>query len=163
MNQLLIGASMAFQAWVTSFLIEDVALSYSLGWALIHFVWQGLLIVGCTALLLNLLRKAAAHTRYVIACGGLLIAALVPLVTFLLLLQQTRSQTPVWTQGKGDGFGLVAWARSAASVEPEMQPVGSQANPSQLASLSPSVIANTNLVPGTKLVANMMPGTLGGL
>lgn len=142
MNQLMMAAAIASQTWVPSFLIDDVVLSYALGWALIHSVWQGLLIVGCTGLLLNVLRQVAPHTRYVVACGGLFVSAMVPVVTFVVLFQQMLSQSPAWTQGKEVRFGLVSWARSTASVESEIQSAGLQAEQSQIAELSKSVVSS---------------------
>jgi beta-lactamase regulating signal transducer with metallopeptidase domain len=50
-----------------------------LGWALLDFVWQGLL-VGCgTAVLLALLRKSRPEARYLVACAALLLCAALPL------------------------------------------------------------------------------------
>lgn len=51
----------------------------AIGWALLHFLWQGLLIGWGTALALNLLRKARPQTRYAVACGALLLCAALPL------------------------------------------------------------------------------------
>ena len=44
----------------------------ALGWTLLHFVWQGLLIAGATALALALLRNARPEARYAVGCGALL-------------------------------------------------------------------------------------------
>lgn len=52
---------------------------YAIGWALIHFLWQGTLVAGVTALLLMLTSNAKAQTRYAIACIALLSCALLPL------------------------------------------------------------------------------------
>lgn len=51
----------------------------AIGWALVHFVWQGALIAAITALLLLLLRNASAQWRYNIGCVALLFCFLVPL------------------------------------------------------------------------------------
>jgi beta-lactamase regulating signal transducer with metallopeptidase domain len=51
----------------------------SLGWALLDFVWQGLLIGCLSALLLALLRKARPQARYAVACGALLLCAALPI------------------------------------------------------------------------------------
>lgn len=57
-----------------------------LGWVLLDFVWQGALI-GCeTALLLLALRNARAETRYLVACGGLLLCLVWPAATLVLRL-----------------------------------------------------------------------------
>ncbi len=51
----------------------------AIGWALIHFLWQGSLVAVVTAFLLMLSNNARAQTRYAIACIALLICALLPI------------------------------------------------------------------------------------
>ncbi|KFI07391.1 M56 family metallopeptidase [Massilia sp. BSC265] len=51
----------------------------SLAWALIDFLWQGLLVGWAAALLLALMRKAGPHARYLVACAALLLCAALPL------------------------------------------------------------------------------------
>ena len=53
-----------------------------LAWALLHFLWQGLIIWGATALALAMARRPT--TRYLIACAGLLACVAWPLGTYLL-------------------------------------------------------------------------------
>jgi beta-lactamase regulating signal transducer with metallopeptidase domain len=55
------------------------SIATSLGWALIDFVWQGLLVGWCAALLLALLRKARPQLRYAVACGALLLCVALPI------------------------------------------------------------------------------------
>ncbi|MEQ1904781.1 MAG: M56 family metallopeptidase [Pirellulaceae bacterium] len=55
------------------------------GWTLLHFLWQGLLIAAITAVLLAGLRSATASTRYIVACCGMVLMALTPLVTSVWL------------------------------------------------------------------------------
>jgi beta-lactamase regulating signal transducer with metallopeptidase domain/predicted nucleic acid-binding Zn-ribbon protein len=51
-----------------------------LAWALLDFVWQGA-VVGCTAaVLLGLLGRARPQWRYLVACGALLLCAVLPLI-----------------------------------------------------------------------------------
>lgn len=51
----------------------------SLAWALIDFLWQGLLVGWMAALILALMRKARPQARYLVACGALLLCAALPL------------------------------------------------------------------------------------
>lgn len=51
----------------------------SLAWALLDFVWQGLLVGSMAALALGLLRGARPQTRYAVACAALLLCAALPL------------------------------------------------------------------------------------
>jgi len=59
----------------------------SLGWTLVHFIWQGALIGCATALLLLGLRNARPEVRYSIACTGLLACLLWPAAELTLRLQ----------------------------------------------------------------------------
>jgi beta-lactamase regulating signal transducer with metallopeptidase domain len=55
----------------------------ALAWALIDFLWQGLLVGWAAALLLALMRKARPQARYLVACGALLLCAALPLAGML--------------------------------------------------------------------------------
>ena len=59
----------------------------SLGWTLLHFVWQGALIGCATAVLLVALRNARSETRYAVACAALLLCIAWPAANFALMLQ----------------------------------------------------------------------------
>lgn len=79
----------------------------NLGWALLHFVWQGALI-GCgTALLLALLRNARPQTRYAVACASLLLCLLLPLARLILVDGSMASVLPVMASASG-GLGSPA-------------------------------------------------------
>jgi hypothetical protein len=77
----------------------------SLGWALVHFLWQGALI----ALLLGgvnlLLRKAGAGVRYAAACASMLAMLAAGVGTFL------------WLVFHGEAFGSTP-VEALASVVP---------------------------------------------
>ena len=60
------------------------ALVPAIGWALLHFVWQGLLIGWGVSLALLALRRARPQTRYAVACGGLLLCAALPLASVIM-------------------------------------------------------------------------------
>jgi beta-lactamase regulating signal transducer with metallopeptidase domain len=53
----------------------------AIGWALIHFVWQGALIGALAAVALFALRRSAADIRYVVAAIALALMATMPVVT----------------------------------------------------------------------------------
>jgi beta-lactamase regulating signal transducer with metallopeptidase domain len=54
---------------------------YTIGWALVHFVWQGALIALATAAVLALCRRSGAGTRYAVACVGLAALLAAPIWT----------------------------------------------------------------------------------
>ena len=66
----------------------------AIGWALIHFLWQGLLIACATAFLLMLLRNARPQIRYVLSCFSLFLCLLLPLLEVLGQLNKAVGATP---------------------------------------------------------------------
>jgi beta-lactamase regulating signal transducer with metallopeptidase domain len=58
----------------------------SLGWALLHFLWQGTALAALAAAAMALCRRASA--RYLIGVGALVLMLLAPLATFLFYAQQ---------------------------------------------------------------------------
>jgi beta-lactamase regulating signal transducer with metallopeptidase domain len=56
-----------------------------LGWVLLHSLWEIALLTAVLALPLSLLRRGSANLRYLVACGGLVIMAIAPIVTYGLL------------------------------------------------------------------------------
>src|SRR3954470_21817171 len=53
----------------------------AIGWALLHFIWQGTLVAALTAVALACLRNGAADIRYVISAIGLSLMLTLPAVT----------------------------------------------------------------------------------
>ncbi|XXF76224.1 M56 family metallopeptidase [Myxococcaceae bacterium GXIMD 01537] len=59
----------------------SAAISLSLGWALLHLLWQGVLVAAALALALLLLDRRAASVRYALACGALALMLALPALT----------------------------------------------------------------------------------
>src|SRR3954464_12029113 len=57
----------------------------AVGWALLHFIWQGALIGAISALVLRLLRRTAPDVRYVVGTIGLSLMFTMPVVTAVQL------------------------------------------------------------------------------
>jgi beta-lactamase regulating signal transducer with metallopeptidase domain len=57
------------------------ALSQSLGWALLHLLWQGALVAAALAVALRVLDRRAASLRYLLACGALALMLVLPVLT----------------------------------------------------------------------------------
>ena len=51
----------------------------ALAWALLDFVWQGLLVGWGAALMFSLMRSARPQARYLVGCGALLLCIALPL------------------------------------------------------------------------------------
>lgn len=62
----------------------------ALGWALLHFLWQGAAIGGAFAVVRSATRRASASTRYLIACAALAAMAVMPVATFLIVRGEGR-------------------------------------------------------------------------
>ena len=68
----------------------------TLGWTLIHFLWQGAALGLLTWLALSLMRGASAQARYGAACAFLLLMVAVPVATFLVLQQDAPVPPGAW-------------------------------------------------------------------
>lgn len=66
----------------------------AVGWALLHFIWQGALVGALTAAVLAILRRSAADVRYVVATIGLSLMLTMPIVTGMQVWN-AASATPV--------------------------------------------------------------------
>jgi beta-lactamase regulating signal transducer with metallopeptidase domain len=98
----------------------------ALGWALVHFLWQGVLVAlllgGCK----RLLHRSTARVRYAVSCLFLLALLVLPVLTFVLSMLQEPSD-PVGSN----------WVQTAAAV---LLPAGESTAPMTLSpSLSESV------------------------
>ncbi|PKB19830.1 M56 family metallopeptidase [Janthinobacterium sp. 64] len=76
--------------------IELGKLVPALGWVLLYFVWQGVIVGAVSAVLLWLLRHASARWRYAVCALALLLCLCIPAVHLLSLLSGTAlAQLPV--------------------------------------------------------------------
>ena len=68
----------------------------ALGWVLLYFVWQGVIVGAVSAVLLWLLRQASARWRYAVCALALLLCLCIPTVHLLSLLSGTSlAQLPM--------------------------------------------------------------------
>ena len=59
------------------------------GWALIHFVWQGTVLAVATATMLRVCQSRSANSRYLVACVGLALMVSAPIMTAVILWSPT--------------------------------------------------------------------------
>lgn len=85
----------------------------ALGWALLHFVWQGLVIGALSAVALALLRAASPRWRYAVCAVALLLCLCSPL-TYLLLTQAGAAPAPAAT------LALPAWRLQLQAMMPAL-------------------------------------------
>jgi beta-lactamase regulating signal transducer with metallopeptidase domain len=108
-------------------------LAQSVGWALIHFIWQGAAIGFATAAALRSLASGRATARYAVACAGLSFLAIAPVATLLfnlggeptsasvsLSIEAESRQTPTAPLSSVDGMRvspLGSWPAPTAQVD----------------------------------------------
>src|SRR2546426_8376271 len=90
----------------------------SLGWALLHFVWQGAALAAALSIVTAFCRRASL--RYVLAVGALVLMVAAPVVTFLLLLPPGRPYTE-WARMASGAAVLSNAVRAATSAAPAVQ------------------------------------------
>jgi beta-lactamase regulating signal transducer with metallopeptidase domain/Tol biopolymer transport system component len=96
----------------------------SVGWTLVHFVWQGAVIALALGSATTLLRRASDNTRYVACCLALVLMAVAPLVTFCLVLPSSarpRASTPQLVGQPPSGPG---YSQASASRSEQTEPAG---------------------------------------
>lgn len=57
------------------------SIAQAVGWALVHLLWQGLLVAGILAATLALLSRQSANARYLASCGALVLLVVLGAVT----------------------------------------------------------------------------------
>ena len=70
----------------------------SLGWALVHLLWQGALVALALAVALRIVDRRAASLRYLLSCGALALLLVLPVLTawqHAALLSQTSPESPL--------------------------------------------------------------------
>jgi beta-lactamase regulating signal transducer with metallopeptidase domain len=66
----------------------------TIGWVLLHFLWQGAVVALVAAVVLRLLARQRAEWRYAVACAALVVMFVFPLVTFSLLAKTAAAPAP---------------------------------------------------------------------
>jgi GWxTD domain-containing protein len=74
--------------------LSTLPLVQALGWALLHFLWQGALVALLLAVVLGIIPQAASRMRYAAACTAMALMVLLPLITFAILTAEARQGTP---------------------------------------------------------------------
>ena len=88
-----------------------------IGWALLHFLWQGALVGGLTAMALAGLRRSAADIRYVVSTIALSLMLTLPAVT-VAQLWRSPAATPAASSSEPGGMAPVAGAATAPAGLP---------------------------------------------
>ena len=83
----------------------------SLGWALLHFLWQGTALAALAAAAMALCRRAS--TRYVLGVGALVLMLLAPLATFFFDSQQHSVVPEI---AKSSSLGAAVWTITTSTA-----------------------------------------------
>ncbi len=65
--------------------IGSLPVTQALGWTLLHFIWQGAVLAAALAAVLSFMRSRSANARYLVCCAGMLLMALAPLATLIIV------------------------------------------------------------------------------
>jgi beta-lactamase regulating signal transducer with metallopeptidase domain len=72
---------------------------HSLGWTLLHFLWQGTAVAALAAVLMTLCRRASA--RYALAVGALFLMLAAPVATFFFLISSATAAPAKYSPAAG--------------------------------------------------------------
>jgi len=111
----------------------------TLGWTLLHFVWQGALVASLYAGVALLLRHATANLRYVVGCACMLLMLALPVATFLYLDSNANA--------------AAAFDRRALADAPAETHDGTSAKTGTVANAPARLYANLLIVPGDEGVS----------
>lgn len=65
----------------------------AIGWALVHFVWQGIVLALVTGFVLFVLKRASAQTRYATNCIALVVATYLPISEICSRMNQVEASS----------------------------------------------------------------------
>ena len=101
----------------------------SLGWALLHFVWQGAALAAVLSVLMACCRRAS--TRYALGVGAMILLVAAPVITLLFLLP--RAQPSVGWMSEPSAATTLNLAEATVGTASEAQAVPqSQPRPNRL-------------------------------
>jgi len=125
-------------------LIHDVfssGLAQKVGWALVHFLWQGAAVALMLALMLQLLRRRSPQARWIAACAALGLMAALPVITaFLVSVEPQRTNKPDLAMGTATQARTEALPHGGRGEPPAAGQTGhAKARPSQTASTLPQI------------------------
>jgi beta-lactamase regulating signal transducer with metallopeptidase domain len=114
----MISTTTAIMTWLSP------ATMHSLGWALLHFLWQGTALAALAAAAMALCRRASV--RYVLGIGALVLMLLAPVATFFYSQDHPGQVLPGAEAVKAPA--TVAFANNTARNQARSAPVSSSPN-----------------------------------
>ena len=131
---------------MTPILLALTRVSDVLGWALIHFLWQGTLLALALAMARLVLPRRMARTRYVAGCATLAVMLAAPVATTFRLIDPAQPVSPFFDR-------MSDATASTAPVEAAVLPARTEVSP---------VASPRAITPRTRsgAVASVDPGQL---
>src|SRR5262245_18289471 len=99
--------------------------AFDLGWALLHFLWQGALLAGLCSLAWHLLRHHSARSRYAVGCFFLFAMVSAPLSTYAMRAGRTVEPAP----SRVVSPATIAAAKPQAELSVSRNPSGDEPTP----------------------------------
>jgi beta-lactamase regulating signal transducer with metallopeptidase domain len=104
-------------------LLLDKPFFQTLGWTLLHFIWQGALVAILLANLNIFLRRRAASLRYALSCAAMLLMLALPVATFIagqaapsaLTLQSVAARTDDTEAARAGAAGVLSEVSDAST------------------------------------------------
>src|SRR5256885_8318543 len=79
-------------------------LAHAIGWALVHLLWQGVLVAAILAASLALMGRRSANARYLAACGALVLLLAIGAATAVHVYQPAFPETAPASLQEEDGL-----------------------------------------------------------
>ncbi|HUT56621.1 MAG TPA: M56 family metallopeptidase, partial [Phycisphaerae bacterium] len=100
--------------------------SQRLGWSLLHFLWQGIVIAALLSVAMTALRRRSANLRYALACMALVVMVAAPVATFCVISAGPTRDAPADPTGQETPDAAIdtgEHAPPAADVRPSGAPI----------------------------------------
>src|SRR5205085_8214050 len=89
-------------------------IAHAIGWALVHLLWQGVLVAGILAAALALMQKQSANARYLAACGALVLLVALGVATAIHVYEPPASAADMSVAAPALGRAALAPPGTAA-------------------------------------------------
>ncbi len=98
--------------------LESIPMTHALGWTLVHFVWQGVLLALLVKAVLHALSDRGANARYLVCCAGMALMMAVPLATLIVIARMPNDPIAeeISTLLSADLQSLTLWTRLSTSL-----------------------------------------------
>jgi hypothetical protein len=91
------------------------------GWTLLHFLWQGVVVAAALALVLGRMRRASAAAKYVACCTALASMAALPVLTLIVLISHKPYAAVAAGATRDNVYGSAAAPASASDNARRME------------------------------------------